>query len=138
MKNQNFNLVLQITDPDLAIDSWYDKFMYTLNKHAPLISKRVRKNKHPKWHKKEFADLRPQRDFYHGIDTENLKKYRNKLTSSIRTSKANYFSEAIKSGNNVGELWKHLKDINSVSRCHIYPRLTISRSVIMFDYFFHV
>jgi hypothetical protein len=50
--------------------------MYTLNKHAPLISKRVRKNKHPKWHKKEFADLRPQRDFYHGIDTENLKKYR--------------------------------------------------------------
>jgi hypothetical protein len=30
-----------------------------------------------------------------------------------------YFSEAIKSGNNVGELWKHLKDINSVSKCHI-------------------
>jgi hypothetical protein len=26
-------------------------------------------------------------------DTENFKKYRNKLTSSIRTSKANYFSE---------------------------------------------
>ena len=48
-----------------------------------------------------------------------FKKYRNKLTSSIRTSKANYFSEAIKSGNNVGELWKHLKDINSVSKCHI-------------------
>ena len=41
------------------------------------------------------------------------------MTSSIRTSKANYFSEAIKSGNNVGELWKHLKDINSVSKCHI-------------------
>jgi hypothetical protein len=74
----------------------------------------------PKWHKKEFADLRQQRDYYHGIkDTENFKKYRNKLTSSIRTSKANYFSEAIKSGNNVGELWKHLKDINSASKCHI-------------------
>ena len=41
------------------------------------------------------------------------------MTSSIRTSKANYFSEAIKSGNNVGELWKYLKDINSVSKCHI-------------------
>ena len=48
-------------------------------------------------------------------DTDNFKKYRNKLTSSIRTSKANYISEAIKSGNNVGELWKHLKDINSIS-----------------------
>ena len=60
------------------------------------------------------------RDYYHGInDTDNFKKYRNKLTSSIRTSKANYISEAIKSGNNVGELWKHLKDINSVSKCHI-------------------
>ena len=80
----------------------------------------MRKNKQPKWHKKEFADLRQQRDYYHGIkDTKNFKKYRNKLTSSIRTSKANYFSEAIKSGNNVGELWKHLKDINSVSKCHI-------------------
>ena len=49
----------------------------------------------------------------------NFKTYRNKLTSSIRTSKAIYFSEAIKSGNNVGELWKHLQDINSVSKCHI-------------------
>ena len=49
----------------------------------------------------------------------NFKIYRNKLTSSIRTSKAIYFSEAIKSGNNVGELWKHLKDITSVSKCHI-------------------
>ena len=47
-----------------------------------------------------------------------FQKNRNKLTSSIRTSKANYFSEA-KSSNNVGELWKHLKDINSVSKCHI-------------------
>jgi hypothetical protein len=82
LKNQNFNLVLQIFDPDLALDSWYHKFIYTLNKHAPLISKRVRKNKQPKWHKKEFVDLRQQRDYYHGIkDTENLKKYRNKLTS---------------------------------------------------------
>jgi hypothetical protein len=38
------------------------------------------------------------------MDTVIFKKYRNKLTSSIRTSKAIYFSEAIKSGNNVGEL----------------------------------
>jgi hypothetical protein len=64
--------------------------------------------------------LRQQRDYYRGItDTVNFKKYINKLTSSIRTSKAIYFSEAIKSGNNVGELWKHLKEINSVSKCHI-------------------
>jgi hypothetical protein len=35
------------------------------------------------------------------------------------SEKAIYFSEAIKSGNNVGELWKHLQDINSVSKCHI-------------------
>jgi hypothetical protein len=49
----------------------------------------------------------------------NFKTYRNKLTSLIRTSKAIYFSEAINSGNNVGELWKHLQDINSVSKCHI-------------------
>ena len=120
MTNQNFNLVLQTNDPDLALHSWYDKFICTINKHAPLISKRVRKNKQPKWHKNEFADLRQQRDYYHGIkDTENFKKYRNKSTSSIRTSKGNYISEATKSGNNVGELWKHLKDINSVSKCHI-------------------
>ena len=117
LKNQNFNLVLHITDSDLALDSWYDKIIYTLNKHTPLIYKRVRKNKQPKWHKKEFVDLRQQRDYYHGVkDTENFKTYRNKLTSS---SKANYVSEAIKSGNNVGELWIHLKDINSVSKCHI-------------------
>jgi hypothetical protein len=55
-------------------------------------------------------------------------KSRRNNSSSIRWQIC-YFSEAIKSVNNVGELWKHLKDINSVS---------ISRSVIMFDYFFHV
>ena len=42
LKNKNFNSVLQITDPDLALDSWDDKFIYTLNNHAPLIYKRVR------------------------------------------------------------------------------------------------
>jgi hypothetical protein len=54
LENQNFNLVLQITDPDLALDSWYDKFIYTINKHTPLISKRARKISSPNGTKKNL------------------------------------------------------------------------------------
>jgi hypothetical protein len=56
----------------------------------------VRKNKQPKWHKKEFADLGRQRDYYHDIkDTKNFKKYRNKLTSSIRKISVSNYSMLI-------------------------------------------
>jgi hypothetical protein len=47
-----------------------------------------------------------------------MQVYENVFSSqSLELTQLSNFS--IKSGNNVGELWKHLKDINSVSKCHI-------------------
>ena len=120
LKNQNFIEILQATDPNTALDMWYDKFVNTLNKHAPTICKRVKKNVQPEWHKADFTELRQQRDYCHKIkDFDNFKRNKNKLTSSIRSSKTKYFSEAIQSGKNIGELWKHLKDISSQSKSQI-------------------
>jgi hypothetical protein len=71
---------------------------------------------------KEFVKIKESMVCFPGYpvstitDTVNFKTYRNKLTSSIRTSKAIYFSEAIKSGNNVGELWfSRLSSVNTMA-----------------------
>ena len=36
-------------DTDDIVDSWYSIFTNILNKHAPIISKRVKRNIQPKW-----------------------------------------------------------------------------------------
>ena len=41
---------------DIALDLCYDKFVNTLNKHAPTIYKRVKQNVQPKWHKTDFEE----------------------------------------------------------------------------------
>jgi hypothetical protein len=36
-------------DTDYIVDSWYSIFNNILNKHAPIISKRVKRKVQPKW-----------------------------------------------------------------------------------------
>ena len=117
LNGQNFHEIFDIVDPENALEIWYSKLNEVLNKHAPLVTRRVKRQSQPKWHSKEIAQLRFRRDFYHKKkDFVNFKIYRNKLTSLLRSSKKDYFEKAVESGKSCSELWKHLKDINSGSK----------------------
>ena len=117
LKDENFDEILNLTDPDEALDLWYSKLSGILNQHAPVITRRVKRKYQPKWLSNEIASLRSKRDFYHKKkDFDNYKLFRNKLTSKLRSCKTEYFSKAVESGKSTSELWKHLKELNSESK----------------------
>ncbi|CAC5369237.1 unnamed protein product [Mytilus coruscus] len=120
LKAKNFNEILYFDNPDHALDAWYSKLLNVLNKHAPIITKRVKKKSQPKWLNQDINQLRAIRDFYHKKrDFENYKLFKNKLTAQINKCKTDYFSKAVQSNSKTSEIWKHLKDLNAESKCPI-------------------
>ncbi|CAC5378818.1 unnamed protein product [Mytilus coruscus] len=120
LKATNFNEILYFDNPDHAMDAWYSKVLKVLNKHAPIITKRIKKKSQPKWLNQDINLLRAKRDFYHKKkDFENYKLFRNKLSAQMNKCKTNYFSKAVLSNSKTSEIWKHLKDLNAESKCPI-------------------
>ena len=120
LKEENFNDIYEISDPDEALDFWCSKFNRDLDQHAPIVHKRVKRKNQPKWHCDELAELRYTRDFYHQRkDFVNYKLFRNKLTSKLRACKSEYFTKAVESGNSTSELWKHLTNMKSETKHQI-------------------
>ena len=52
-----FTEVLNCTDPDKALETWYNVYLTVVNRHAPLKRKRVKHPKLPPWlNKKTMAE----------------------------------------------------------------------------------
>ncbi len=97
-------------DPDDALISFLNIFTDLLNKHAPIINKRVKMLRQNEWMNTEIKNAMNSRDFYHKKqDTQNFKFWRNKVKYLIESSKQNYFSSMIEQNkSNSSKLWKHL------------------------------
>ncbi|CAG2203258.1 unnamed protein product [Mytilus edulis] len=95
---------------------WYYLIINVLDKHAPVVTKRIKNKYQPEWYTDEICKSAHQRDYYHKKkDTDNYKKYRNLTNKLIRSSKSKYFMEAINNDKNCKTLWRHLKDLNSTT-----------------------
>ncbi|CAC5358177.1 unnamed protein product [Mytilus coruscus] len=98
LKAKNFNEILYFDDLDHSLDAWYSKLLNVLNKHAPTITKRVKKKSQSKWLNQDINQLRAKRDFYHKKkDFKNYKLFRNKLSAHINKCKTDFFSKAVQS-----------------------------------------
>ena len=122
-----FSLVYQHTDPDEAFELWHRIFINVYNKHAPIVTKRVKYSPKPPWYNndvkeesfkrdtmlKEINKLKQKlkkkkeetQDKNTQIEEEILiskkwddyKKQRNKVTSIQRQAKKVYFQNLISS-----------------------------------------
>ena len=45
-----FNKVEYVEDPNHALKIWNNLFNELLNKHAPIVTKRVKRDKQPEWY----------------------------------------------------------------------------------------
>ena len=107
-------------NPDEALELWYYFIITVLDKHAPIVTKRVKNKYQPEWYSDEIRKTRFQRDYFHQKkDNENYKKYRNKTNNLIRSAKTKFFCDAIDNDRSCKIFWKHLKDINATSRNEI-------------------
>ena len=106
-----FHTVYNETDPDQAVDRWYNLFNDVLNKHAPLRLKRVKHRTKPPWLTKEIVqamslrdELREQKRF-----TE-YKKQRNFVRKLVRQAQKSICDKLIKNGEakDTSQLWQAL------------------------------
>ncbi|CAC5357655.1 unnamed protein product [Mytilus coruscus] len=89
----------------------------TVDEHAPVVTERVKNKYQPELYTDEICKSKFQREYFHKKkDTENYKNYRNIL---VRSAKAKYFIDGIDNDKNCKILWRHLKDMNSISKQEI-------------------
>ncbi|VDI64210.1 Hypothetical predicted protein, partial [Mytilus galloprovincialis] len=114
--NEELFFLHEIRDSNEAINMWYYLIINILDKHAPVVTKRIKNKYQPEWYTNEICKSAHQRDYYHKKkDMDNYKKYRNLTNKLIRSSKSNYFMEAINHDKNCKSIWRHLKDLNSTT-----------------------
>lgn len=113
LKDAPFCSVESENDPDLCLQQWYSIFISVLDKHAPLITKRIKKYHQPEWYNSEITEARQTRDRCHKLGMwQEYKTWRNKTILITKKAKYNYFSEAVKNSKDPKTLWKCINTLN--------------------------
>ena len=82
------SLDLSSNESDQNFNSFIASFMSVFDKHAPLKTKRVRKETQPEWYDEKIKTASKTRDMHHKARNWNQYKYwRNKATDLIRSEK---------------------------------------------------
>ena len=104
--------------------------MTVFDKHAPIKTKRVKKESQPDWYNEDIKFASKQRDMYHkSRNWPQYKHWRNKTIQLIRTctSKKGFFAKSIAENKDNTYLWIHIKDINGKSKENKLPdELTVN------------
>ena len=64
LSNAPFNTIEYENNPSICIQTWYNIFNSVLDKHAPVVVKRVRKDRQLEWYNSEILYARKMRDKY--------------------------------------------------------------------------
>ena len=122
-------------DIDSALALWYEFVLSTLNKHAPLKTKRVRNCKNPEWLTPEIRHARQKRDYFHKKkDFTNYKIWRNKCTSLINMTKQSFYKTSIEQAKSPNDMWKLVKDIaNSNKQDHFPTQIIVNDQILTQD-----
>ena len=119
LMNAPWDILNDIDDIDLALDTWVSLFMNVVEHHLPVRTKRVRKKACP-WITKEVVQLMNERDRLHRVavnknDSRAWSEYkvlRNRVTHMLKMCKANYYHRIIReNGHNHKKMWSCLKEI---------------------------
>ena len=105
----NFDLVLGHSDPDSAIEVWYDLFLSVVNKHAPIKRRRVKHQTLPSWLTPDIRQAMHLRDqLKKHKQFSEYKKVRNKVKNMVRDAKRAYFNKLAQNTNDVSKIWRAL------------------------------
>ena len=131
LKNATFHQVEYESDPNVCIQIWYDIFNSVLNKHAPIISKRVKKDRQPEWYNNEIMYARKMRDKYHALGMwGEYRFWRNKTKVIIDESKKKYYGDMVKDTKDSKTLWKCIHSLNPSSKVKPYELITDGKNKI--------
>ena len=128
--------VEHIENPNEALSTLYTIMNHILEIHAPIKSKRIKREIQPEWYSQDILNASKHRNMYHKQKNwAQYKKWRNKTSYLIRKNKRNFYNKAIKETQNSSKIWKHIKTVtcqenNGVS---LPPQLCLSNDKILDD-----
>ena len=123
-----------ITNPDIALNRFYDIVNNTLSNHAPLREKRVKRDHQPDWFTDDILATIHDRDKCRKSGKiDQYKILRNKACSMIKRSKKDFFNDAIRENKNQTYLWKNLKDVTNLNKANsiIMPQRIINNDSVI-------
>ena len=109
-----FHRVFNETNPNAAMDTWYEVFMEVLDKHAPMRTRRVKQAVMPPWITPEVikaTDLKKK--LKKEKKTDEFKVQRNIVKKLVRNAKRSYCNSIITNSNDTRAIWKALSVITS-------------------------
>ena len=124
LKNQSWNTLLMINDPNEMWKAWKEMFLPVADKHAPLKLKRI-KNKPSPWITTKVKNLMNKRDNLKRVAVRSknsqawvdYKKARNSVNNAIKTTKAAYYNAQFdKHSGNPKETWKVIREIQGKTK----------------------
>ena len=118
LKNIPWDILELEQTPDESWLCFKDLFLTAADKHAPIVTRRVR-GRSVSWLTAEIKDLTHKRDYEHekAISTNselhwrNYKRLRNAVNTKMRKEKCNYYSTELLRDQNSKEMWKTLNNI---------------------------
>ena len=106
------------TDPSLAWLNWKEMFLQIVDKHAPLLLRKVESEYTP-WLTNEIKNMSYHRDYlkkkavslnspaYHNAN----KKCRNEVNRRIKDAKTNYYKTSLENSTNSKDSWKIINEL---------------------------
>lgn len=115
LNSVGFDNIMQMSDVNVALNTFIENFISLIDKHVPLRQHRVKKIQQPDWINGEILDAMKERDkFKIRHDENNYKLYRNKVSELISQAKKNSYEKKIAEGqNNPSSIWKIFKEFRT-------------------------
>ena len=109
-----FGCVFNETDPNKALEIWYDIFISVLDKHAPIRTRRVKQANMPPWITPELIKATElKKELKVNKKSKEFKVQRNLVKKLVRKAKKTFLNSVIENKNDIRSIWKALKIITS-------------------------
>lgn len=106
--------VYNFSNPEDALNSWYNTFMFIYDKHVPIVTRRVKHYSKPPWLDNELQQAIQLRDKFKKFKKEiEFKKQRNYVTSLKRKKIKSFIQELLTNNTNSKEIWKAINALTN-------------------------
>lgn len=107
------NVYIQ-SDPNEALQVWYDTFTSVLDKHGPMVTKRVKHIQQPKWMTSEILEaIKKRQSFKANKMFTEYRKQRNVVKYLIMKAKKNFYNSILSSSStDHRKVWQCIKSLD--------------------------
>ena len=111
MFNAPWQTINQLSSPNVALVAWSNIFQGIIDKHLPIITKKVKHSNPASWMNEEIRYAMHTRDFLKRVNChDQYRVWRNKVVKLVKQAKQKFYVHVIETNkSNPTVLWKHLK-----------------------------